>query len=235
MCVHPTSPYFKQADDTCFWLFRKWVVTILCYVSGLLTYNACLWLPVCQWLLCDLLVSSLLMIPVLCPLVCKWQSHLAHYKSAYDAYCQLLACEQLAFHISSLLTAHIHGSLGSKWLSYLTFQACWQCCLSRMWGCCILWYFKPAYNSGSWLSSLWVVAIPCCIFSFVYNTCLYLSLWVAAIPFFSSYKPVYFMTLQLVSGCHFIPKLAYNASSWFGRMWVVALSPCILSLLIMHS
>lgn len=171
----------------------------------------------------------------ICPLVCKWQSHLAHYKSAYDAYCQLLACEQLAFHISSLLTAHIHGSLGSKWLSYLTFQACWQCCLSRMWGCCILWYFKPAYNSGSWLSSLWVVAIPCCISSFVYNTCLYLSLWVAAIPFFSSYKPVYFMTLQLVSGCHLIPKLAYNASSWFGRMWVVALSPCILSLLIMHS
>ena len=153
---------------------------------------------------CSLLISSLLTMTDLHSSGCGWLLWLAVSQACWQClflalqwvsgYCALPcfklgdnACPWLsslwvtvvACCVSSLLTMPDLGSPVGEWFLWLAvFQLCWQwlsLALQRVGGCCGLLCFKPTDNSCSWLFSLWVATVPCCVLSLLTMTVLHSS------------------------------------------------------------
>ena len=102
-------------------------------------------------------------------------------------------------------------------------------------GCYILLCLKPADNACSWLSSLWVAAVPC--YAWSNNDCSWLfRKWVATVPCCVVYQlTILSLVLQEVSSCCVLVcfKPTDNDFPWLFSLWVAAVPGCVSCLLTM--
>ena len=139
--------------------------------------------------------------------------------------------------VSSLLTTSVLGPPESEWLLCLAmFQACWQSlflALQDVSGCCGLLCFKPAKNACSWLFSLWVATVHCCVSRLltisVFNSSV--GEWLLCNTVFQACWQSLSLALQEVSSCCALLclKPADNLYPWHSSWWVTA--GCVWSLL----
>ena len=142
-------------------------------------------------------------------------------------------------YVSSLLMKPVLHSSEGEWLQCLAvFQAYWwslSLAIQYVSACSALLGVKPTNDACSWLSSLWVPAMPCnvssllmmpVIGSLVCECLQYLAVWQAYWWYLS-------LALQEVSGCSALLffKPTDGTCPWVSRLWVTAVPCRVLSLL----
>ena len=135
----------------------------------------------------------------------------------------------------------VFGFPACEWLWCLTaLQACCWClflALQSVGGHCALMHFKAADDIYSWLSRMWVAAVPWYLSRLLIDACSWLfRKWVAAVPWCIS--RLLLMHILGSPACEWLLclaafKVADNVCSWFCSLWVVAVPFGVSRLLIM--
>ena len=196
----------------------------------------------CEWLLCHAVYQASWCLS----LALQWVSScyvLLWIKLADDAcpWPSRMWVTAVSCCVSSLLMRPVLGSSGSEWLLCLAvYQACWWClflALQEVSGCCVLLCIKPADDACSWLSSMWVAAVSCCVSSLLMMPVLGSpeGEWLLCLALYQACWWCLFLALQNVSGCCVLLCIrpADDACPWLFSMWVAAVSCCVSSLLMM--
>ena len=174
-------------------------------------------------------------------LVCEWLQCFAVLLT-YDG-CSWLFREweaAITCNVLSQLMMFVHVSLVCEWLQCVAmFQAYWwylTLALQFVSGCSALTYFKLTDDVYSWLSSLWVAAVPCCCLASLLMMPVFGSSgseWLQYLAMPQAYWWYLFLALQFVCGSSALLyfKPTNDACPWFFRKWVAAVPYCVSSLL----